>query len=1152
MKKINIENYTLYFEDYWKKSFRILTLAIFLSMALFPNASASNTYSQNVLLNLHLKNTTLEAALQAIENQSEFFFVYSSKIIDIKQKLDIDITNSKIDNVLDKILGNSNIKYVINNRQIMLMLEKSEASVIQQQNSISGKVTDNNGSPIPGVSVVVKGTTLGTTTDIEGKYSIVLPQRAIALTFSFIGMIAQEITIGTKTQINIVMEETSIALDEVVAVGYGTQKKSNLTGAIASVKSGELVKSPLASVSQTLAGRLPGLISKQSQGAPGQDDAVLSIRGFGAPLVIIDGVEGNFAKLNPNEIETVTILKDASAAIYGARAGNGVILVNTKRGTLGKPVINFNTSYTGQSNTRFLKPTSSGQFAELANEFWQQRGAAGSAPYTKSDIDKFYAGTDPDFPNTDWYSAVARKSSPMKEYNLSVSGGNDRVKYYTFIGMLDQQSFFKSNDGNFKRYNVRANIDAKVTDNLTASIDLSSSMGMRKFPIRGGSENGAFFSDLWSQLPIYPAFLPDPDKYSYSGSVTQVVAETQRKGNGYRDNNNTNIKGSMALVYTVPFVKGLSLKAFGNYSKDFNFEKLYNRKYPTYKYNNASKEYIFQALLDQSRLVHTDFQNQELTGQFSLNFERTFADHYISALAIYEVIDYSSNTVTANRGEFINSDFDYLFGGSELGMGNNGYATEMGRASYIGRLNYSYKNRYLIDATLRHDASAKFPSDSRWGTFPSVSLGWRLSEEGFIKNSMPGINTLKLRGGFSKTGNDAIGNFQYLSGYTFGPGMPFGGATQIALASKGLANPLLSWEKLTIYNLGLDFGMLNDKLYGSFDVFTRKREGIAGTRSSSLPNTFGDAAPLENLNSITSKGFEVLVGTRNVVGQVKLDISANLSYSRAKWDYYDEPVYLDKDNIRLDKNTGNYVDRTIGYLSDGLFTTQAEIDKLGYDQDGSKNSTLKPGDLKFKDLNKDGKIDWKDRDVIGNGGTPHWMFGTNINASYKNFDLSMLFQGAWGYSVYNNLNGSISTSTFGATSTALWENRWTEANNDRYAAVPRIGSNSATRSYYTDYFLKDGAYLRLKVLSVGYTLPQDWMKTLRLGSVRVYFAATNLLTFDKLKKYGIDPETTTAASNSNDIPETIITSVYNITPQARNGTAYPQQKTLSLGLNITF
>ena len=1105
MKKDNFTKLISYFEGCFVKKLSVLTFALLLFTGVFQKATAGSLYSETALLTLHLRNTSIQNVLTTIEERSEFYFMYSSEKLDLKSKVDIDVENCKINDVLDKVLANSTIKYVIKDRQILLVPQESNGVPVQQQGVIKGKVSDTKGDPLIGVNVVVTGTTQGVITDINGEYSINVPAGSSSLTFSFIGMSTQTVEVGNMTKVDVVLQDEVIGLEGVVVVGYGTQKKSMLTGAISEVKSEKLNSAPMPSISQTLAGRLPGLVSKQTQGSPGLDDATISIRGFGAPLVIIDGVEGDFNRLNPNEVESVTILKDAAAAIYGSRAGNGVLLVTTKRGQAGKPTINFNYAYTAQTNTRFLKPESSGQYAELANEWTEQRGA-GSAPYTQADIDKYYAGTDPAFPNTDWLDVATRKISPMNEYNLSVSGGSEKIKYYTFLGMLNQQAFFRSNDGDYNRYNVRTNIDAKITDNLTASMDLSSSISNRKFPYRAGAENGAFFTDLWSALPIYPGHLPDPDKYSYSGTVTQILAESERDGDGYRDNDNTNYKASLSFVYQVPFLKGLSLKAFGNYSKDFNFEKAYHRLWKQYQYDYTSQIYIDRASASSSDLNHVDFQNKEVTGQFSFNFERRFNDHYFNVLGLYEVIDYATNTISAGRQNFISPNLDYLFAGSQLGMTNSGIATEMGRASYIGRLNYSYKNKYLVDATLRHDASAKFPPDARWGTFPSVSLGWRLSEEQFVKDNIVALSNLKIRGGFSKTGNDAIGNFQYLSGYSLGSGMAFGEATQTDLIPKGLANPLLTWEEMTITNIGVDFSLWLDRLYGTIDVFKRNRDGIPGTRNSSLPSTFGSVAPVENLNSMTSQGFEVLLGTRPKIGDVILDISANISYNRAKWDSYDEPVYTDPDDIRLNKKTGNYVDRTIGYVSDGLFTSQAQIDALTFDADGAGNTTLRPGDINFKDLNNDGVLNWKDQDVIGSGGTPHWIIGTSVNATYKSFDLSVLFQGAWGYSVYNSLNGGLDQNAMPNASTALYDNRWTEENNNPHALVARIGSIASNRLYYTDFYLKTGAYLRLKTLSIGYNIPNNWLKSMGVEGLRVYFAGTNLLTLDKLKKYGVDPE----------------------------------------------
>lgn len=1032
------------------------------------------------------------------------------------------------------------------------LISMTENSLLsQQQPTVTGTVTDATGAPIPGVTVSVQGTNQGAITDADGKYTIEVPQGSNVLNFSFVGMVTQNITIGDQTQIDVVMENDVIGLEDVVVIGYGTQKRGMLTGAISEVKSDKLVEAPLSNVTQTLAGRLPGLVTKQVSGSPGLDDAVFSIRGAEQPLIIVDGVEGNFNRLNPNEIESITILKDAAAAIYGSRAGNGVVLVTTKRGQMGKPTINFNYAYTSQSNTRFLTPVSSGQFCELANEWTIQR-EAGSAPYTQEDIDKYYAGNDPNFPNTNWYDVVARDRSPMSEYNLSVAGGSEKVRYYSFIGMLDQQAFFRSNDGNYKRYNARFNLDANITDDFVASVDVSSMIGKRKFPQRAGDLNGAWFQDLWNCLPIYAGELPDPDLYPYTGGVTNLVAESERDGDGYQDTDNTTMKGSMTLEYTVPFIQGLSLKAFGNYTKDFQDHKLYHRIYKQYDYDYDSDTYIEHASASGSDLTETDFENRVITGQFSLNYQRTFTNHSITVLGVYEIIDYYSETVRASRSNFLNPDFDYLFGGSSTGMTNDGWATEMGRASLIGRLNYAFKNKYLLDATVRHDASAKFPSESRWGTFPSISLGWRLSEEDFIANSLSGLTNLKLRGGYSQTGNDAIGNFQYLAGYSFGPGMAYGAETQLTIVSRGLANPMLTWETLNITNIGLDFGLWANKLYGSVDIFQRLRDGIAGTREQSLPSTFGDVAPLENINSMISKGFEALLGTRTAIGDVNIEISANVSYNRAKWQHYDEPEYTDPDDIRVNKKTGYYVDRTIGYLSDGLFTSQEQIDALTFDADGTGNTTLRPGDINFIDLNGDGVLDWKDQDVIGSGGTPHWMFGSNINATYKGFDLAVLLQGGAGYSVYNSLNPSLDMGSPMTASKALYENRWTEENNDPNALVARIGSFANNKLYYTDYYMRPGQYLRLKVLTVGYTLPTAWMNAAGISSLRVYVAATNVFTFDKLKEFGVDPEAPSAWANSNERAEVSNTNLYNIQPQPRNGWYYPQQKTISLGVNLAF
>jgi TonB-linked SusC/RagA family outer membrane protein len=1009
------------------------------------------------------------------------------------------------------------------------------------QKSVNGKVADDAGEPLPGVTVIIKGTTNGSVTDMDGNYNITNIPDDATLQFSFVGMKTQEIVVGAQTTINVTMLADAIGLEEVVAVGYGTQKKGNLTGSVASVQSEDLVRAPVASTSNALAGRLSGVISKQGSGAPGKDQASLSIRGFGQPLVIVDGIEADFNTIDANEIESISVLKDASAAIYGARAGNGVILVTTKRGKQGKPTITLNSSYTSQSNTRFLDPVSSGQYAEIKRQGWHELGEIGNAPFSEEDIAKYYKGDDPNYPNTNWFEEVMRDAAPMHQHNLSVRGGSDQIKYYGFVGYLDQQSFLKSGDGNFKRYNARANIDAKINKNLSVQFDFSVINSVRNYPWRFDQGDGSgWYQDLWGQQPIYPGSLPDPTKYAYAGAEVQIVAESERDGQGYRDREYQNYKGSIALEYQVPFIKGLKAKAFANISRDYNFSKIYSQDYSSYRYNFDTDDYILAQELKQSSLTHDNSEYKIITYQASLNYERTFDNHNISALALFEAIDQLGTSIAASRSSFLEPNIDYLFGGSESSMTNYGSATETGRASYVGRLNYSYKNKYLLESTLRYDASAKFAPENRWGVFPSISLGWRISEEEWVKNSISAISNLKLRGGASKTGFDGIGNFLYLAGYNFQAEYAFGDGLQKTLVTKGLENPDFGWEEITIYNLGLDFGFWSDKLYGEFDVFSRDREGIAGYRSVSLPNTFGSAASIENLNSQNTQGFEVMLGSRGNISDVNFNFSGNVSYARTTWTDFDEPEYEDPDQERIYKQTGNYIDRTMGYRSDGLFTSQEEIDGLPYDQDGNANSTLRPGDIKIIDLNGDGIVDWKDQTVIAEGTIPHWMIGFNTDIKYKNFDLSLLFQGALGYSIRNNLMPGIG-------STIGYENRWTEENNNANALVPRRGSIAASNSYYSDFFLRTSNYIRLKTLSFGYSLPNKLLKSTGLQSVRFYFAGTNLFTIDKLKKYGVDPEVTIEALDATGQapPRTIY-------PEPRNGYYYPQQKTLTFGVNLSF
>ena len=1090
-------------------------------------AYAYDTYSQNTRLTLNLNNVTVANVLEEIQNSSEFYFLFNSKLIDVEKEVSISMKDEKISEILTSLFSGTGVNYLVFDRQIILTpSDVISLSAAMQQLKITGIVTGKDGVPLPGVNVVVTGTTQGTMTDIAGKYSIDIPKGAKSLTFSFVGMEPQEISIGTLTQINVTMAESAIGLEDVVVVGYGTQKKVNLTGAVASINSAVLKKiPPVGSATNTLAGRLPGLISQQGRGLPGRDAALLSIRGFGNPLVIVDGVESGFNNVDVNEIESVSILKDGSAAIYGARAGNGVILVTTKRGKDGKPTIILNSSYSFQTITNYPKPMSSGQIAEADRETKIHAGLSeAQQQYSQEDVKKYYEGTDPDYPNTNWYDFLIKPFAPMQQHNLSISGGSDRIKYFGLFGFMDQETFWKKNGGDFKRYNIRSNIDAKITDNLSMQINLSNINEVRKFPARdnNGDWDWVVWQDFWGTTAIYPSSLPDPTKLPYggAGAYGSAAISTNSEISGFMDNDVQDIKVGVVLKYEFPFVKGLSARLYTNYSQNYNNTKRMNKPVSFYTYNYQSDIYSLTGTWSpQADLRQQSHKSRDITNQFSFNYDRVIANnHTISVLALYESIDYSSDYIDAMRSHFLTPSIEYLFAGSTNYQYADGSASEMGRKSFIGRLNYSFKNKYFFEASLRTDASAKFPPEKRWGYFPSLSGAWKISEENFIKDNIGWLEILKLRGGVGNAGYDNVSNFAYMSGYKLDRNYIFGNSTMNGLTSAGLANANLTWEKMSTYNLGLDLSLYKAKLYGEFDVFYRKREGIPVTRSLSLPYSFGASLPPENLNSSNDRGFEAMIGNRGHQGDISWDISGNVSWSRSKWDHFEEPDYsADPERARRYQISGQWVDRIIGYKTDGLYTSQEEINAMTFDQDKLGNISIKPGDIKYIDVNKDGMLDWKDQVDIGKGTMPHWMFGLSTNLQYKNFDFSVLFQGAAGNNAIIDISGSQNYFT----------ERWTDANNNPNALIPRLGS-TALGGGFSDFFLKKASYIRLKTLNLGYNLPKELLKFAKINDLRIYFAGTNLLTLDKLKKYAFDPEFPSG------------THLY-----------YPQQRTFTFGLTLS-
>ena len=1101
------------------------TLAKVILLSLFLTLFTLNSYAQKVTLSF--QNETFEKVLNSIKQQTGLSLVFSEQLVDLNRKISINVNSVEVEDALKQLMIETNLSYEIKNNKLYLIEKKNIESkkVPNLSKKINGLVTDEKGDPIIGASIVLVGSKKGTITDINGNFSIEAEEQSTVFV-SYIGYMQAIVKVGTQNNLKIVLVENNKTLDEIVVVGYGTGKRVNLTGSVATISNKELTLSPIASTTNALAGRLPGLIVKQESGLPGGDEASLSIRGFGAPLIIVDGVESSFNNIDANEIESISVLKDAAAAIYGARAGDGVILVTTKRGTSQKPTITLTSNISYQGSTNIPKMASSGQYAEMIRGQQINSGDL-NVRFTEEEVALYYAGTNPDYPNTDWLKLVANDWAPQQQHNLSVRGGSDKIKYYGFLGFLDQQTMFKNNGGGYQRYNLRSNIDAKIIDNLSAQIDVSSIWETKNYARRGYVGDNSVWNEYWNTLSIYSATLPDPTKIAYGGSGGSISLPymTNIDLSGYDRTQSQNFKASLALIYTFKQLKGLTAKAFVNTNQNNIFNKLfYWGSADSYTYNYSNQTYTQQTTQSPPQLTQRDTRSSVLTGQFSLNYNGAFGkNHNVSALALYEVIDYYTNWFSAYREGFKTKSIDYLFAGGFANQVADGRATEMGRQSFICRMNYAYKSRYLMEATVRTDESAKFSEASRRGIFPSASLAWRISEERLIKKKLSKLENLKLRLSYSQTGKDAVGNFQYLTGYQYGRSYLIGTTAASGLEAMGMENPFLTWEKMTIYNAGLDFSIAKRAFWGELDVFYRDRTGIPGQKTVSISSTFGADLPLENLNSINTRGFELQLGHEGKYRDLKWSVKGNISWSRSKWGFYDEPVYIDPDQKRQQQQTGQWTDRVFGFKSEGLFTNADEIAALTYVYDetlGNKN--IKPGDIKYQDVNQDGLLDWKDKVEIGAGNMPHWMGGFNVDLVYKNFDITTFFQGAFGFTQYVNLR-------FGNNySELMYNERWTPENNQADRFIPRLGG-APSNIWVSDFYSIKADYIRLKSMSLGYNLPKSFLKKLNIQTMRFSVSGTNLFTISDLNKYSIDPET----------------------PNAQGGRWYPQSRTISFGLNAS-
>ncbi len=1109
----------------YKKALRIMKLTTVLLLVFVFQTFAVVGYAQRAQLTLDMKNISVEDALYEIEQQSDYVFLYNRDLIDVSRKSNLKVKNAKIETVLQQLFEGSGVGYQVIDRQVVLSIK----DVQQQKRTVSGKVTDGQGAALPGVAIILKGTTNGTITDFEGNYSLSNVTDEDVLVFSFVGMKSQEIIVGDQSNIEVVMEDDAIGIEEVVAVGYGTQKKADLTGAISTVKGENLAKAPIPNLSAALGGKVTGVLTTQTSGQPGYDGTTFRIRGNSTtgnndPLVIVDGVVRSFSRIDPNDIESLTVLKDAaSTAVYGARAANGVLLITTKRGKSGKASFNYSGSYGVQRQTRKTELMNAYEYAKYINEakanFEQQ------PLFPEDQIAKYKSG---ELPSYEWLGSVLANSAPMQKHNLSVSGGTKKVNYFLGYGYLDQSGFYSTSK--YKQNNVRSNLDVQLNERLKVSVDLSGRIEDRQ---KSPNTDGHIYQGTLFGRPYLNPLLDtevEPGALGFNGMNGSPKGAAERSG--FDNQLDYVFESNFQFEYDIPFISGLIAK--GMYSFDYTSrkDKVFKRPYTAYVLNESTGDYI-ETMSGFSTVSLTEERRsyKQVTTQLSLNYLKKVSQHTFSALVLFEQIESNDNFLQAFRDNYITTSLPELFAGGTDLWSNDGFTTETARRGYIGRFDYDFGGKYLLQANMRIDQSFNFPKEGRNGFFPAFSAGWRLSEEPFMSD-VSFISNLKLRGSWGKTGNDRVDPFQYLSTFEFEGGTVIGGSYQ-----KGIDDPLapnfgITWETATTTDFGFDLGLFDNKLNVEFDYFYKRTEDILQPNDGIVPDTFGKQLPDLNIGIVDSWGTEGLVRYTNRFGELRLTAEANFSW------FDNEAIFVSESETILPAiaQTGRSLNLRHGYLSDGLFQTQDEIDNAPTQFSSSIHDGLRPGDIRYKDINgrdengnltgkPDGKINADDRAVIGSSGDPNLVFGFNLGMEYKGFDLSANFQGA---SDFSRVIRPIPFERDGNTYRELIDS-WRPGNED--ARYPRLSSGDlpANNAYDSDFWVTEVSYLRLRNMELGYNFSsfKSYLSKIGVENIRLFLAGTNLLTFSNLDWR--DPE---GESGPNPF--------------------YPQVKTYSIGVNVNF
>lgn len=1034
-------------------------------------------------------------------------------------------------------------------------LAMSSTAAQAQGIMIKGKVVDQHNEPVIGATVGVDKGKAKTVTDIDGNFTLQVPANA-QIVVNYIGMKPATQSVGGRRELNFILQDDVNQLQDVVVVGYGTQKRGSITGSVAAVKGDEMVRTKNENPQNMLTGRVAGVRVWQKSSEPGSYNNNFDVRGMGTPLVIIDGVPrdmSDFQRMNADDIQDISVLKDASASIYGLRSANGVVLVTTKKGQAGQTKFSYNGSYTIQSPKSMPKLLDAYKTMTLYNERNLNNVNGGSKIYTDEMFDEFRNGTRRE---TDWNNLIFAKTSPQTNHNITVSGGNDKTQYFVSFGALYQEGFFKSGDLNYHKYNITSNLTTEVYRGLKLSLNINAMTDKQNNPYCTSTD---IIRNYWRQGVLFPAYADEAGTMlNYDGLDLEenTVAKMTADISGYRRYKQSQVLTSGIVEYDfgtlTDVLKGLKAKAMFSYDYHLNNNTIYRKQYYQYAYDPATQTYKqkLYASSAPSNLRREHYDTQQFLSQYTLSYNRDFGPHSIAAVVGMETQRRTGDNFYAMRNLAFSS--PYLFNGVEEGQVANSATGGIYSANYnafIGRLNYSFAQRYLVEGQFRYDGSSKFAKGHRWGFFPSVSLGWVVSEEPWFKKIefLKGVDQLKLRASYGEMGDDSGANYDWVAGYTYpstsgnsekgyynqyAPGFIFGSQFVYAATPMAIPNELISWYKAKTFNVGVDFDT-NNKLFGfSLDYFSRKMTGLYEYRTSVFPTVIGAKPPRENANSSRNFGMELELRHHNRIGRdFVYNVKGIVTITRQKYltAIQNGPYANAYDQWRNDHLNNRYQGVQFGYEGNGRYQNWDEIwnETLYHEKD------LLPGDYKYLDWNGDGEINSQDEHPYAFDQTPWMNYSLSIDCAYKGFDFSMLWQGsALGSMSYEEPLYSIWGQNGGGALEQYWD-RWHPADEN---ADPYDPNTKWVKGYYaytghypsanSTFNRVSTAYLRLKQIELGYTLPK-W-KAFPSLNLRVYANAYNLLTITGVKF--VDPE-----HPSDDL-----------------GRLYPLNRTYTFGVQVSF